>query len=60
MAMEVVKKGKQLIITIDLRPDPKRTPGGNMLVASSGGNQVTEVMIDGHPVVVGVNAYYKP
>ena len=30
-----------------------------MVVATSGGNQLTEVVVEGHQLYVGCNAYYK-
>lgn len=58
--MKVEQKGTNLIITIPMKDEPKMTPGGNMLVASSGGNKETELKVKGKTVIVGVNAYYKP
>ena len=59
MAMNVEKKGKQLIITIDLQ-DPKPSASGKtMIVATSGGNKTTDLQINGHNVTVGVNAFIK-
>ncbi|MEY3897053.1 MAG: hypothetical protein RLZZ214_2574 [Verrucomicrobiota bacterium] len=40
-------------------PRPSST-GKKLTVASSDGNQVTEVKISGSPVIVGFNAYIKP
>ena len=58
--MEVELKGKKLIITIDVNPEPIPSASGKTLVvASTHGNQQTTVMIDGKPVVVGVNAYIR-
>jgi hypothetical protein len=58
--MEVELKGKKLIITIDVNPEPIPSASGKTLVvASSHGNQQTTVMIDGKPVVVGANAYIR-
>lgn len=53
-------KGK-LVITIDattknLKPSAS---GKTLRVASSEGNVVTDLEIDGKPVVIGLNAYIK-
>jgi len=41
-------------IPVSLRPSKS---GKTMLVASSGGNQTTTAIVDGKPVVIGLNAY---
>ena len=41
-------------VPVSLRPSKS---GKTMLVASSGGNQTTTAIVDGKPVVVGLNAY---
>ena len=43
-------------ITIQKRPSAS---GKTTVVASTNGNQPTTVMIDGKPVVIGLNAYIK-
>jgi hypothetical protein len=55
-----LKSGK-LIITIDanVKNLPKSASGKTLIVASSHGNQATSVLVDGKPVVIGVNAYVK-
>jgi hypothetical protein len=55
--MKAEIKNGQLIITIPLSsPVPSRT-GKTLVVASTHGNQVTNVEIDGKKLIVGVNAY---
>jgi hypothetical protein len=54
-----IKNGK-LIITIDTNKKPVPSASGKTLVvASSHGNQPTGCLVDGKPVVIGVNAYIK-
>jgi hypothetical protein len=55
-----LEKGK-LIITIDATTEnmPASASGKTKVVASSHGNQATSVVIDGKPVIVGLNAYIK-
>ena len=49
-----------LIIAIDLQTPPVPSASGKTLVvASTRGNQVTDLIIEGQPVVIGVNAYIK-
>jgi len=58
--MEVELKANKLIIKIDVYEKPVPSSSGKTLVvASSHGNQVTPVLVDGKPVIVGVNAYIK-
>jgi hypothetical protein len=52
-------KDKKLIITLDLEEPHPSASGKTLVVASSYGNKVTEAMVDGKPVTVGVNAYIK-
>ena len=54
-------ENKQLVIRIDLQDPPKPSASGKTLViATTHGNQPTEVSIKGKPVIVGLNAYIKP
>jgi hypothetical protein len=47
----------KLVITVPLQaPAPSRT-GKTLVVASSRGNVKTGAMVDGKPVVIGLNAY---
>ncbi|MBA7671145.1 hypothetical protein ES703_79296 [subsurface metagenome] len=58
--MEVELKNKKLIITIPVNDKPTPSASGKTLVvASSHGNQKTTAMIDGKPIIVGVNAYIR-
>jgi hypothetical protein len=51
-------EGKELVIRVPLNPTPVASASGKTLVvASSHGNQKTEAMVSGQPVIVGVNAY---
>lgn len=53
-----IQNGK-LIIEIDLqKPTPSAT-GKTLVVASSHGNIATTAIVDGKPVVVGLNAYIR-
>jgi hypothetical protein len=52
-------KNNQLIITIDLQTPAPSATGKTLVVASSHGNTTTTAIIDGKPVIVGVNAYIR-
>ena len=59
MALIAKVEGGKLILTLDMQqPTPSRT-GKTRVVASTHGNQPTTVMVDGKPVIVGVNAYIR-
>ena len=60
MAMNVEIKGNKLIIEIDLEKPKPSSSGKTLVVASTRGNVVTSVEIDGKPVTIGLNAYIKP
>jgi hypothetical protein len=57
--MKVEIKGNELIITVELQAPTPSASGKTLVVASSHGNQTTTAMINGKPVVVGLNAYIK-
>ena len=47
-----------LVVRVPLNPRPVRSGSGKTLViASTHGNQPTELEVDGKPVIVGLNAY---
>ena len=51
-------KDGNLILTVPMNPSPVASASGKTLVvASSHGNIATAAIINGKPVVVGVNAY---
>lgn len=53
-----IQNGK-LIIEIDLqKPTPSAT-GKTLVVASSHGNIATTAIVDGKPVIIGLNAYVR-
>jgi hypothetical protein len=50
------------ILTIEIEVEKKpaaSTSGKTLIVASSHGNTVTEVLVDGKPLTIGLNAYIK-
>jgi hypothetical protein len=53
-----LKDGK-LIIEIDTQePEPSKT-GKTLTIASTRGNQVTQIMVHGRELIIGLNAYIK-
>jgi hypothetical protein len=60
MATIVEVKGGKLIITLDMNETGERSTSGKTMVhASTHGNIATSVIVNGKPLVVGVNAYTK-
>jgi len=59
MATQVEVKGGKLVITMDLESPRPSASGKTLVVASTHGNMATAAVIDGKPVIVGVNAYIR-
>ncbi|NBJ14824.1 MAG: hypothetical protein FNP40_04475 [Dehalobacter sp. 4CP] len=59
MAMKVEIRDDKLCIEIDLETPTPSSSGKTLVVASTRGNVVTDVEIDGKPVTIGLNAYIK-
>ncbi len=59
MAMTVEIRDNKLCIEIDLEKPTPSSSGKTLVVASTHGNAVTNVMIEGKPVTIGLNAYIK-
>ena len=59
MALKVEQKDNKLYIEIDLEKPTRSTSGKTLVVASTRGNVVTDVMVEGKPVTIGINAYIK-
>ncbi|HEY5123633.1 MAG TPA: hypothetical protein VIK14_07850 [Ignavibacteria bacterium] len=57
--MEAKIENGKLIIIIDLQESTASASGKNLVVATTHGNVVTECVIDGKNVVIGLNAYIK-
>jgi len=57
--MEVKIENDKLIISIDLQKPTPSASGKTLVVASTHGNTTTQCMIDGKPVIIGLNAYIK-
>ena len=58
--MDARIEGNYLIISVPLQsPTPSKSSGKTLLVASSHGNVPTSAIINGKPVIVGLNAYIR-
>ena len=60
MAMSVEIKGNKPCIEIDLEKPTPSSSGKTLVVASTRGNTVTTVEVEGKPITIGLNAYIKP
>ena len=52
-------KGNKLIITMDTQKPTPSASGKSLVIASTRGNMVTDLVVDGKPVTIGINAYIK-
>ena len=59
MSIDVKIEGKRLVITADLETPTPSASGKTLVVASSRGNMATTAVVDGKPVIVGLNCYIK-
>jgi hypothetical protein len=57
--MEVKIENGKLIIEIDLQEPTPSASGKNLVVASTRGNVVSDCVIDGKNVMIGLNAYIR-
>jgi len=57
--MEVKIENGKLIISIDMQAPTPSASCKTLVVATTHGNVTTDCIIDGKPVVVGLNAYIK-
>lgn len=55
--MKATIEGKELVIRIPLQTPTLSKSGKTKVVASSQGNKVTECLVEGKPVTIGVNCY---
>lgn len=60
MAMDVQIRNGKLCIEIDLETPTPSSSGKTLVVASTRGNVLTDVEVDGKPVTIGLTAYIKP
>jgi len=57
--MEVKIENGKLIISIDMQTPTPSASGKTLVIATTHGNVKTDCVIDGKPVVIGLNAYIK-
>ena len=58
--MNAKVEGADLVIRIPLNKTPEMSASGkSRVVASTHGNAVSDLKIEGKPVVIGLNAYIK-
>ncbi len=57
MAIETKIEGNKLIITCDLEKPTPSASGKTLVVVSTRGNMKTSCMVEGKPLIVGLNAY---
>lgn len=57
--MDVKIENGKLIISIELQTPTPSSSGKTLVVASTHGNTPTRCIIDGKPVIIGLNAYIK-
>ena len=56
--MKVTIENGELVIRIPVENPPRPSKSGkSLIVATSSGNVTTSCMVEGRPVVVGLNAY---
>lgn len=58
MKAELTQDKKSIVITLPLIKQPSKS-GKTTIVATSGGNQPSSIVVDGKVVIVGVNCYVK-
>ncbi len=57
--VKIDEEAKTLTLVLDLQEPTPSTSGKTLIVATTHGNQPTDVTVNGKPVIVGVNAYIR-
>jgi len=58
--VNAIVEGNELVIRLPINQGKVRSKSGKtLIVATTNGNIQTDILIDGTPVVLGVNAYRK-
>jgi len=57
--MKAEKIDNNLVITIPMATPTPSASGKSLIVASTRGNKATQLIIDGEPLIVSVNAYIQ-
>ena len=58
-SIKVTIQGKRLVIDLPLEAATLSASGKSYVIASTRGNMTTDAKIDGKPIVIGVNAYFR-
>jgi hypothetical protein len=58
-AMSVVVEGDMLVVRIPMQTPSPVASGKTLVVATTHGNQPTEAVVNGKPVILGLNAYIR-
>ena len=56
---KIDEEAKTLTLVLDLQEPAPSASGKTLVVATTHGNQPTDVTVNGKPVIVGVNAYIR-
>lgn len=56
---KIDEAAKTITLVLDLQEPTPSASGKTLVIATTHGNQPTDVMLDGQPVIVGVNAYIR-
>ena len=56
---KIDEEAKTLTLVLDLQDPTPSASGKTLVVATTHGNQPTDVSVDGKPLIVGVNAYIR-
>jgi hypothetical protein len=57
--VKIDEKAKTLTLVLDLQEPTPSASGKTLVVATTHGNVPTDVLVQGNPVIVGVNAYIR-
>lgn len=57
--MNVTIENGQLVIRVPMQTPTPSATGKTLVVASSRGNKATDCVVNGKPVIVGLNAYIQ-
>jgi len=57
--MTVKQEGDVLVIRLPMQEPTPSSSGKTMVVATTHGNVVTNIKVDGKPVKIGINAFVK-
>ncbi len=55
--VKIDEEAKTLTLVLDLQEPTPSSSGKTLIVATTHGNQPSDVTVNGKPVIVGVNAY---